>query len=91
MGKLGKAPLFSQVTSPAKSYTAILIDSDQGILGGNTLVNAEYHASEINIGLGRLVKAKNLYIGEWGEFEMMTLEWKDEHTLLINGRSYRMN
>ncbi|MPN63604.1 hypothetical protein SDC9_211368 [bioreactor metagenome] len=90
-GQIGQSTIGREEVSPDKSYTAILIDSDQGALGGNTLVNIEYHTSTINIGFSQFVKVKRLYIGNWGEFETMSLEWRDDRTLLINGRSYSID
>lgn len=29
-----------------------------------------------------------MYKGEWGEFETMVIRWKDNRTLLINGKEY---
>lgn len=89
-GQIGENTTISRVTSPANSFTAVLIDSDQGALGGNTYVQVEDHNSEMNIGLGRLVKIRRVYVGRWGEFETMVLQWQDEQTLLINGQPYYM-
>lgn len=83
----GKETIIEQVTSPDKSYTAILINSDQGALGGDTLVSIEYNNTKI-IGYGYF--EKNLYIGEWREFETIDLKWKDDHTLLINEKVYNL-
>jgi hypothetical protein len=84
-GQIGQNTVIRQEMSPDKSYTAILIDSDHGALGGNTVVNIEYHTSIINVGFGQFVKVRRLYIGNWGEFETMRLEWKDANILLIMG------
>ena len=87
-GQFGQDTIVRQETSPDESYTAVLIASDQGALGGDTLVNIEYNTTKI-IGYGRF--EKRLYTGDWGEFETMSLEWKDDHTLLINGKSYNID
>lgn len=88
LGNIGQQTIVRQEVSPDKSYTAILINSDQGALGGDTLVLIEFHTYAINVGFGQFVKMKPVYIGEWKEFITMRLEWKDVKTLLINGRSY---
>lgn len=88
LGQIGQDTIVRQEPSPDRTYTAILIDSDHGALGGDTVVNVEYRASVLHLGFGRFVKTKNLYIGDWGEYKNMRLSWKDDSTLLINGRSY---
>jgi hypothetical protein len=88
IGNLGHNTIVRQETSPDESYTAVLIASDQGALGGDTIVNIEYNTTKI-IGYGRF--EKRLYTGDWEEFETMCIEWKDDHTLLINGKSYSID
>lgn len=89
IGNLGQNTIVRQETSPDESYTAVLIASDQGALGGDTLVNIEYNTPKIITVYGRF--EKRLYTGDWGEFETMSLEWKDTHTLLINGKAYSID
>ena len=91
-GQIGENTIVKQVSSPNKIYTAILINSDQGALGGDTLVDVEYTASKTDIWFSWLIKIKkSVYAGEWGEFETMSLEWKDDNTLLINSSPYSMD
>lgn len=87
-GQISQDTIIKQVLSPDKTYTAILIDSDHGALGGNTIVNIDNNSSEISVLLGRLTKTARIYTGRWGEFETMTLAWQDDNTLLINEKSY---
>lgn len=88
VGQFGENAVVSRTSSPGYSYTAILINSDHGALGGNTFVDIEYHPSEVDIGLGRLVKVKPIYRGSWGDFNDMHLEWADDNVLMINGKAY---
>ncbi len=90
-GQIGENTVVRQVPSPSNAYTAIVIDSDQGALGGNTFVDVAYRAAEINLGVGRLVREKRLYSGDWMAFETMTLAWEDERTLSINGEAYSID
>ncbi|QAT51163.1 hypothetical protein EQM14_16085 [Caproiciproducens sp. NJN-50] len=90
-GQLVQKTVVNRVTSPDRSYTAVVIDSDQGALGGNTLVDVENNASERNAGLGRFVKITRVYTGKWGEFNTMNIEWQDGITLLINGIPYKVD
>ena len=89
-GQLVQETVVNRAVSPNQSYTAVVIDSDQGALGGNTLVDIEHNASGINVCLGRFTKITRAYTGRWGEFNTMSIEWKDDSTLLINGESYQV-
>jgi hypothetical protein len=90
-GQIRQDSIANRVMSPNRSYTAVVIDSDQGALGGNTLVDIEHNASEINVWFGRFTKITRVYTGEWGEFDTMSMEWKNDSTLLINGKSYAVD
>ena len=90
-GQMAQNTIIKQVVSPNASYTALVIDADQGALGGSTLVNVEYNFSEIQLGLGRFVKIRGLYQGRWMEFNHLNPEWEDDNTLLINGQAYEMD
>ena len=69
-----------------------MINSDQGALGGDTLVNVTNQAKTIPLLIGEFSKVPvRVYTGEWGEFESMKIYWKDDKTLIIDGRSYNMN
>ena len=77
----------TSVQNDGRHY-AELIDDDQGALGGNTIVNV-YPRGKLDLGLIRFCRrARNVYWGDWGEFNDMTIEWKDNDTLLINGKEY---
>ena len=87
-GQSEPSTVIKQLTSPSETYTAILIDYNPGAVGGSTKVNLEYNTSNIYIIFGHFIRTKQIYVGRWGEFESMTLEWQGDHTLHINGKAY---
>lgn len=87
-GGIGKNTVIQSVPSPNGTYYAELIDSDQGALGGDTLVDV-HHSKRINTLLFQIEKKpQRVYHGEWGEFEDMEIYWKDDHCLVINSVEY---
>lgn len=85
----GSCTVVRSVASPQNTYVAEVIDVDQGALGGDTLVNVQTNIKTINLLIGKFSKAAiHVYRGEWGEFEDMQIGWKDERTLIINGKEY---
>jgi len=89
-GGMGKDTIVRRAYSPSGMYSAAIVNSDQGALGGNTFVRVRDHASEINVVIGWFQKETEVYMGYWGEFETMRIEWADEDTLLINDKPYEM-
>ena len=90
-GGIGKNTVIQSVPSPNGTYYAELIDSDQGALGGDTLVDI-HHSKRINALLFQIEKkAQRVYHGEWGEFEDMEIYWKDDNCLVINSKEYDVN
>ncbi|MCR5809148.1 MAG: DUF5412 domain-containing protein [Clostridiales bacterium] len=88
LGSFGKTEVVRTEPSPNGRYIAEIIDDDQGALGGNTFVNVRRNIN-VDLGIVKLSgKLKNVWNGGYGEFNDMTLEWKDDETLLINGREY---
>lgn len=76
--------------SPDGAYTASVIDSDQGALGGDTLVDIRQNKKPVSLLIGEFKKAPvRVYTGEWGEYEDMQISWADERTLIIDDREYR--
>ena len=83
-GNIGQNTVVQTVPSPSCKYYAQVIDSDQGALGGDTLVDV-YKNSRINFILFKIEKKpQRVYWGEWGEFENMQIHWKDDNCLVIN-------
>ena len=81
-GSIGENTVVQTLPSPDGTYEARVIDVDQGALGGNTVVEVERN--------GFLTWPKQIYIGDWSEWKTMQIQWKDEHTLMINGKVYRV-
>ena len=89
-GSIGKDTVVQSVESPNGAYIAQLVDSDQGALGGDTLVLV-YEQNNIDLFFLRIEKEPQLvYSGQWGAFKQMKLEWKNEHCLLINETEYEI-
>ncbi|MCH5251735.1 MAG: hypothetical protein J1F22_02065 [Lachnospiraceae bacterium] len=92
-GDFGKTTVVKQLASPEGKYLAMVIDDDQGALGGSTLVEI---AGTDKMGtfyspFGKFEKEARgnlIYEGEWGEFEDMEIYWEDEECLIINGKKY---
>lgn len=89
-GNIGQNTVVQTVESPSGKYYAQVIDSDQGALGGDTLVDV-YEKSGINAILFKIEKKpQRVYFGDWGEFENMQIHWKDDRCLVINSIEYEI-
>ncbi len=89
-GNIGQNKVVKTVESPNGKYYAQVIDSDQGALGGDTLVDV-YEKSGINAILFKIEKKpQRVYFGDWGEFENMQIHWKDDRCLVINSVEYEI-
>jgi len=87
-GNIGQNTVVQTVESPSGKYYAQVIDSDQGALGGDTLVDV-YKKSGINLILFKIEKKpQRVYFGEWGEYNTMQIYWKDDRCLVINSVEY---
>lgn len=85
----GYIEVIQQIDSPEGTYTAQLIEVNEGALGGATLVKIWDNARTVHLGPTCLTPAhQEAYRGDWGEFMDMTLSWQDDSTLLINERAY---
>ncbi len=87
LGGLNSQTEHARIESPNGSRYAVLIESDQGALGGATYVEVVEKPIQI-LFLSIPGKSKRLYTGRWGEHEFLKVEWKDEKTLLIDGKEY---
>ena len=88
-GDLGVKTVVKSLASPQGAYTAEVIDSNQGALGGDTHVNVWRNGEKIDLFFCSIKKSPlRVYTGDWGEFKTMRILWKDERTLVINGREY---
>ncbi len=89
-GKLVSLTVVKTVESPNGVYYAEVIDSDQGALGGDTLVdvhdNQGIHALLFTISK----KPQRVYQGDWGAYKHMEMYWKNDHCLVINSVEYEV-
>ncbi len=89
-GNIGQNTVVKTVESPDGEYYAQVIDSDQGALGGDTLVGV-YQKSGIDLFIFKIEKKpKRVYLGDWGEFENMQIYWKNDNCLVINSVEYEI-
>ena len=89
-GSLNHNTVVKTVESPNGKYYAQVIDSDQGALGGDTLVDV-YEKDGTNAIIFKIEKKpQRVYSGDWGEFENMRIYWKDENCLVINSVKYEI-
>jgi hypothetical protein len=87
-GNFGQNTVVQAVESPNGKYCALVIDSNQGALGGDTLVDV-YENSGFNAILFEIKKKpQRVYFGDWGEFEDIQIYWKDNNCLVINSVEY---
>lgn len=76
------------ILSPDRTYYAEVVNIDQGALGGDTVVYV--HRSRVtNLFFLSFNKIpQKVYIGEWGEYKTMLIEWKNENCLVIDSKEY---
>lgn len=90
-GNIGQNTVVQTVESPGGKYYAQVIDSDQGALGGDTIVYV-YKSSKLNAILFQIQKKpQRVYTGDWGEFRTMRIQWKNDRYLIINSVEYPIN
>lgn len=77
---IGQNTVVRVLPSPDGTFEARIIDSDQGAMGGGTIVEVQKQGSRR--------RPERVYLGEWGEFKTMEIYWKSEHILVINGKEY---
>lgn len=88
-GQIGCTEIVRTLPSPDGTYCAHLINSDQGALGGDTLVEVHDTRYSLDLFFFQVRRESRLvYLGEWGEFQTMDLSWKDDQTLMIDGTIY---
>lgn len=89
-GNIGHNTVVQTIESPNGTYYAQVIDSDQGALGGDTIVNV-CKTSRLNAIVFKIEKKpKTIYRGEWGEFKTMQIHWEDENCLVIDSIEYKI-
>lgn len=86
----GEITVVKTVESPSGEHYAQVIDSDQGALGGDTLVDV-FQKGGIDLILFKIEKrSQRVYIGEWGAYKHMKIYWKDDDCLVINSVEYEI-
>lgn len=89
-GNISQNTVVQTLESSSGKYYAQVIDSDQGALGGATLVDV-YEKSGINTIIFKTVKKpQRVYSGDWGEFENMQIYWKNDGCLVINSVEHKI-
>lgn len=83
-GNFGQNTITQTDTSPNGLYVAEVIDSDQGALGGDTLVNVRKNTQLYALVFRVSESPENVYFGNWGEAKNMQMYWKDNSHLVIN-------
>lgn len=89
-GSIGQNTVVRTVDSPGGTYYAQVIDSDQGALGGDTLVNVYEHKKLNAILFTIQKKPKRVYTGDWRAYENMQIYWRNDNCLVINGSENRI-
>lgn len=89
-GNLGQDTVVKTVGSPSGAYYAQVIDSDQGALGGDTLVDVYENKSFDTVIFRVFKKPQTVYFGDWGEAFDMQIHWKNDTCLVINGTEYEI-
>lgn len=88
LADFGRVSVVQSLISPCGSYEAMLIDIDEGALGGSTVVDVKDVSRSFDLGFARFDSVKRVYRTGWGAYETMTLSWQDDDTLLIDGHPY---
>ncbi len=87
-GNIGQNTVVQSAVSPDGKHIAEVINSDQGALGGDTLVDVQ-QVRTFDAGIFEIrKKPQRIYMGQWGEAENMKIEWKNNNCLLINRQEY---
>ena len=90
LGNVAQNTVVMTLPSPGGDRYAQVIDSDQGELGGNILVDV-YTKGDLDLLLFKVSKkAQRVYVGEWREYETMDIHWKTNNTLVIDASEYRI-
>lgn len=90
-GGLSHSTVVTSIVSPLGTYTAEIIDNDQGALGGNTFVEIKNNVETFPFLVGEFSKPSvRIYTGEWNEFDALQLYWQNESTVVLQGRTYNI-
>lgn len=89
-GGIRQDTVVQTVRSPEGTYYAEVIDSDQGALGGDTIVNVREDKGFDALLFKVEKKPQRVYFGQWGEFMDMEVYWKNNNCLVINSTEYEI-
>lgn len=91
-GGIGVNTVVKSIDSPNGKYFAQVISSDQGALGGDTVVQVSSKQDLINLLVLRVYKkTQTVYFGDWMEHKGMTVYWKDDDSLIVNSTEYQID
>lgn len=82
-----KETVVDRILSPEGTRFAEIVDSDQGALGGNTVVYVK-DTLVTDFLLFSVRNEERIYVGEWREYGNMRVEWISEDCLKINSKEY---
>lgn len=85
---IGASTVLDTIQSPDGVYYADIIDVDQGAFGGNTVVEVSKKRKADILIFRFEEKGKQMYIGEWNEYEDMEIYWKQNDCLVIDSEEY---
>ncbi|MBE6737691.1 MAG: hypothetical protein IKB72_03190 [Ruminococcus sp.] len=86
----GEDRVIKSLESPKGTYYAEVISSDQGALGGDTIVKVHSFEEIDNLFFRINKKAQTVYFGEWYEYEDIGVYWKDDNTLIVKQKEYQI-
>lgn len=90
MQNFGLSQVVKSIDSPDKGYTTIVLDVDEGGLGGSTIVKVQKNTLFGLRSSSMIHLTRRVFIGEWGMGDALDLSWMGSNTLLIDGISYEM-
>lgn len=79
LGDFGLNKTLTTLPSPNNKYELLVVDSDQGALGGETFVEL----NRVYFGLYKK-HCRDIYVGPWGDLPFV--KWLDNETASLNGR-----
>ena len=89
IANFGKTTVYRTVESPDSTYRAEIVDSDNGALGGNTVVKVFNDKKNYDFFIFRFYENPEIvYIGDWGKFDSLNVYWSDVNTLTVEDETY---
>lgn len=78
-----------ELASPEGGYTAVVKRNDNIYDDFNTSITLRFNEEPVNFVVGRLQREPLLvHVMHWEDFELSSLKWIDESTLLCDGNTY---